>query len=247
MRTAVLICALVGAACGKKEESKVTPAPPVAARLDAGRAAVAPLPRADAASPAAAGSAEALDLVELEPVESIAAHCEAARCDPKRKAQARLSAPVAPFQAAGILNSGPEAMEDTGYLFVQTGKGWYVAEFVWSLEEGELQHRVRRFEVADYLPGGSPELVVELEKRFLDSEEGPVMLRTQEVLIVCVVGAAGAPACVDPKEPIVLASRAEDATWRVEVTPRADGTLERKAAEGKPPAGAVGPVRIAPP
>src|SRR5688500_14238141 len=228
MKQAVFLCALAAAACGKKEESKVTPAPasPTAAVRDAGRPAAAP----GAAAPvevAAPENVASIELDELEAVESVAAHCEAARCDPKRKPQGKLAAPAPPFLAVQILNSGPEAMEDEGYLFVQTAKGWFVGEFLWSLEEGELQHRVRRIEVADYAPGGSPELVIELEKRFLDSEDGPVMQRDQRVLVVCAVAADGAPACVDPREPIVLSSRAEDSTWRIEVTARPDGTLDR--------------------
>jgi hypothetical protein len=247
MRRALLLCALAGAGCGK-DESKVTPPPPALpapALLDGGR----PTGAATAAPPhpAAPENVASIDLDELEAVESVAAHCEAARCDPKRKAQGKLAAPAPPFLAAQILNSGPEAMEDDGYLFVQTAKGWFVGEFLWSLEEGELQHRVRRIEVADYAPGGSPELVIELEKRFLDSEDGPVMQRDQEILLVCAVAADGAPACVDPREPIVLSSQAEDSTWRIEVTARPDGTLDRKAVEGTPPAEALGPARLTPP
>jgi hypothetical protein len=253
MRLALMLCVLAGAACGKKEESKVTPAAAGTVGVsEAGRAA-APAGVVVDAGAAVAGTSvpveevESLNMASMEAVESMAAHCEGARCDPKRTEQAKLAAPAPPFLAASILDSAKGAMEDTGYVFVQTAKGWFVAEFLWSLEEGELRHRVRRIEVTDYVPGGAPELVIAMEKSFLDSEKGPVMHRKQEVLVVCAVAIGGAPACVDPEEPIVLSSRAEDATWRVEVTPRPDGILERKAVEGTPPAEVIGPVRIATP
>lgn len=246
MRSAVLLCTLVPIACGKKEEESVRPAPPPPAPVatDAGRVVAAPTERP---TPAPTEQVAEVELEAMEPIESIAAHCEGEGCEPKRKPVGRLAAPAPPFQAVTILNRGPDAMEDTGYLFVETAKGWFVREFLWSVEEGELQHRVVKIEVIDYLPGGAPELVIALDRRLLDGDDGPVMHRSQDVLIVCAVDAAGAPSCVDPAEAIVLSSRADDASWRLEVTARPDGTLDRKVVEGTPPAEAVGPFRLTPP
>jgi hypothetical protein len=243
---------LVAIGCGKKKEEGAAVAPPAtAAADDAGRAAAAKSVT-DAAPAAVAKAAEPAEVTEveleaMEPIESIAAHCEGEGCEPKRKPVGKLAAPAPPFQAVTILNRGPDAMEDTGYLFVQTAKGWFVREFLWSVEEGELQHRVVKVEVTDYVPGGAPELVIALDRRLLDGDEGPVMHLIQDVLIVCAVDAASAPSCLDPAEPIVLSSRADDASWRLEVTARPDGTLDRKAVDGTPPPEAVGPFRLAPP
>ena len=248
-----IVCVVVASGCGKKkkdEPGSAAPSPPPALAAVAHDAAQAPA-GIDAGTAAASARLDTegstIDTDELEAIESLAAYCEGEGCNPNDRGKGAPLSPTPPFLAVKIQNLGEKAMADTGYLFIQTAKGWFVTSFLWSMEEGELQHAVKRMEIRDYFPGGEPELVIHLDRQVTESGDGPVMVRKQEIMFLCLVGATGIPRCTDREVPIVVASAAEDTTWRVEITPKAGGILERKAVKGTPPHDAVGTAAIAPP
>ena len=201
---------IVLAACsGSRDAKPPQPLAPSDATIDA--AIDAPIDEAivDAMPDAAVAALPAFPMGLLQgPFPSIEAYCKQAKpdddkvrhCDEEKLGfKNKLARPAPPFEAARFFVV--ESRDPHCQLAIKVGGSWWVLEdavrCLGDRAKSSLYQEVKTFEVSDLVPGDKPELVVRMKYEQSLEEYSPESFdRTKfEALVVCGVGASGAPDC----------------------------------------------------
>jgi hypothetical protein len=162
-----------------------------------------------------------------------------------------------PWKGLRFVETRPSASTVRLHGALRTDDGWFVLPDVAVLVRGtpgttEAATRLAAW-VEPLVPGGAPEVVLEVETRWAMSEEGVELeSETHRVEFVCGVGPSGIPSCTGALPRATRAHRREpgeeDTLWSVERRVTADGLLvlegDRDALD-EPAAAVLGAHRVA--
>lgn len=150
----------------------------------------------------------------------------------------------APWTGLRFVETRPDPYTARFHAALRTSEGWFVVPDVASLSRGmpETTERVTRLgaRVEELVPGGAPQVVLEVETSW-DELEGDG--ETHRVELLCGVGPSGAPSCTGalPRSTEVRRRGEAPVRWSVRrrVTPAGMLVLEGERAELDEPAAAL--------
>lgn len=140
-----------------------------------------------------------------------------------------------PWKALRFVETRPSAYEVRLHAALRTDDGWFVLPDVAALVRGtpgttESATRLAAW-VEPLLPGGAPEVVLEVETRWEVTEEGVELeSETHRVELLCGVGPSGVPSCTGALPRATVARRreagqVEHTQWAVERRTTPEGML----------------------
>jgi hypothetical protein len=162
------------------------------------------------------------------PYESLSEYCEFRGCDPRKPTLKRKLRPVlaSPWTTVEILRVN-DASDVTCHLMLRTDAGWFGHELAcFHMASEETSSEVSKLECRDWLPDGTPEILVTLQTTSARVQPEYEQWSGTD-LVVCGIGASKLVSCTPP---ISMSSRRVDGDGKQAdartITPAAGGLVK---------------------